>query len=174
MSERQVHLLLVGISLIFGSVAQAELVSFDTDSVANWSPSGAVISQGVATGDPLDVTISAEAHSTFTVTTTATNETDFTWTGYILTLDPAGEATFVASSAGSTKFTQILYPDAWTIEFWAPQEVAPGQVVTLQFDISIPDDSSYTFTLTQTPIPEPATIALLGLGSLVVLRMKHS
>jgi hypothetical protein len=42
-------------------------------------------------------------------------------------------------------------------------------VVTLQFDISIPDGVPFTFTLTQNPIPEPATAALLGLGALLLL-----
>jgi hypothetical protein len=58
----------------------------------------------------------------------------------------------------------VLYPDAWTIEFWAPEIVLPGEAVTLEFGISIPDDGPYSFTLTQTPIPEPATAILLTFG----------
>jgi len=157
-----------------GVTAQAELVSFESNAVSTWSPSGAVVSQGVGSSGPSDITMSAESHSKFTVTSTVTNESSMIWTGYLLELDSGGVATFVNGSAGSTKFNSISYPDNWTILFGAPQEVGPGQVVTLQFDINIPSNDNYTFTLTQTPVPEPATFALLSLGSLSLLRKRRS
>ena len=162
--------LAAGITFLSG-VTQAGLVNFASDAVSSWSPSGAVITQSISFA-PTGVTISAEAHSTFTITTTTTNESDITWTGYIVSLDQQGDATFVEGSAGSTKFNTVLYPNAWTVEFWEPQVVLPGQVVTLQFDISIPDDGPYTFILTQNPIPEPATIVLLAFGSILLLYKK--
>jgi hypothetical protein len=172
MSKQALVFILVGLAAFFSSAAQAELVSFDSDAVSTWSPSGAVISQGISSLTVADVTITAEAESTFTITTTATNESDVTWTGYILSLDPQGDATFVEGTAGSTKFETAEYPDPWTIEFWAPKAVLPGQVVTLQFEINIPDSVPYTFTLTARPIPEPTTIAILGLGCLFLLRKR--
>jgi hypothetical protein len=163
--------ILVGLVALLGSAAQAGLVSFDSDAEdSSWSPSGAIITQDIASLAGVDITITAEAKSTFTITTTTTNESGFTWTGYILTLDKQGNATFVEGTAGSTKFQTVGYPDPWTIEFWAPKPVLPGQVVTLQFDINIPDSGPSTFTLAQQPIPEPTTIAILGLGSLFLLR----
>ncbi len=172
MSKQALVFILVGLVAFFSSAAQAGLVSFDSDAVSTWSPSGAVVSQGLSSLTVADVTITAEAESTFTITTTATNESDVAWTGYILSLDPQGDATFVEGTAGSTKFETAEYPDLWTIEFWAPKAVLPGQVVTLQFEINIPDSAPYTFTLSQQPIPEPTTIAILGLGSLFLLRKR--
>ncbi|MHC4597246.1 MAG: PEP-CTERM sorting domain-containing protein [Planctomycetota bacterium] len=172
MSKHVLVFILVGLVAFFSSAAQAELVSFDSNAVSSWSPSGAVVSQGISSLTVTEVTITAEAESTFTLTTTATNESGYTWTGYILSLDPQGDATFVEGTAGSTKFGTVVYPDPWTIEFWAPKAVPPGQVVTLQFEISIPDSGPYTFTLTAQPIPEPTTIAILGLGSLFLLRKR--
>jgi len=172
MSKRVLVFILVWLVAFFSSAAQAELVSFDTDALSTWSSSGAVVTQGVSSVTPVEVTITAEAESTFTITTTTTNESGFTWTGYVLSLDPQGDATFVEGAAGSTKFETVEYPDPYTIEFWAPQPVLPGQVVTLQFDVSIPDAGPYTFTLLQSPIPEPTTIAILALGGLLLLRKR--
>ncbi|MHC4173084.1 MAG: hypothetical protein ACYTBX_01990 [Planctomycetota bacterium] len=173
MSRYTIVFILVGLVVFFSSAAQAGLISFNSDAVSTWSPSGAVVTQGIFSLTPDDVIITAEAKSTFTITTTATNESGITWTGYILSLDPQGDATFVEGSAGSTRFETVEYPDLWTIEFWAPREVLPGQVVTLQFEIYIPDPGPYTFTLAQKAIPEPMTITILGLGSLFLLRKRR-
>jgi hypothetical protein len=171
MSKRTILLMLVVGVVFLGSTAQGVLVSFVSDAGCNWSPSGVVMLQGMS-GGAVGVTMTAEAQSTFTITTTATNESDITWTGYLLSLDPQGNASFVDGSAGSTKFNTALYPDAHTIEFWEPQVVLPTQVVTLQFDVSIPDDGTYTFTLTQNPIPEPTTMLLLGFGGALLLHKR--
>ncbi len=169
MRKNMVAWALVGTVLLFNTVAQAGLVSFSADATSSWSDSGAVVSQNISTIFPLQLTMSAQANSKFTITTTTTNESSIIWDRYILTLDPQGDATFAQKDAGSTKFKTVDYVSAYRLEFLAPDEVLPGQVVTLQFDISIPDGVPSTFTLTQYPIPEPATAALLGLGALLLL-----
>jgi hypothetical protein len=168
MSKRLVLTVFVLVFISFQNAANGMLTSFSANTDFTWSPSGAIITQTVFSSNPPSIVLSAEAQSIFNVQITTTNEIDFTWTGYVLSLDPEGDATFVEDSASSTKFNTVSYPDAWTIEFEAPQAVLPGEVVTLEFDISIPDDHSYTFELTQTPIPEPATFVLLGFGGVLL------
>lgn len=165
MSKRMVLFTFLAGIAFFGSAARGGLISFTSDASYTWFASGAAITQGFGSCVPITVTINTEADSTFTIAATITNHSNIVWTGYILSLDPQDDATFVGETAGSSRFNTVLYPDAWTIEFWAPEVVLPGEAVTLEFGISIPDDGPYTFTLTQTPIPEPATAILLTLGA---------
>jgi len=171
MRKCKVALIFVGV-VCAGGVASAGLVSFKSSSVSTWSPSGAVISEQLLALAPTTVTVSAEAKSTFTITATVTNDSNITWTGYVLTLNPAEQATFVTDTGGSTKFKTVQHIDSWTIKFLAPEAVGHGGVVTLQCDIKIPDPGPYTFTLTQNPIPEPATALFLGLGALAAMSVR--
>ena len=114
--------------------------------------------------------------TTFTVIKKITNNTDITWTEYTLTLyDIGGEASFVEGSAGAagSKFRTVAYPDATTIEFSGDDPVLDGHLVQLQLDIVIATAGAYELTLTQNPVPEPATISLFGFGALVLLRERR-
>jgi hypothetical protein len=164
--------LTVGV-VILSSIAQGNLVSFSADKPSTWSDSGAAITQVISTLSPVDVIITAKADSTFTIVSVIWNESGLTWTGYTLTLNLAGNATFVNGTASSTKFDAVNQRDLWTLQFSAPDAVASGQLVALQFDLNIPYDTPCTFTLTHTSIPEPATLALLGLGALVLVARRR-
>ena len=173
MSRKTVLLAFFAAVLPLASPASGGLISFSSSVPSTWSSSGAELSQDVWVAEPFGVDITAAAQSDFGITATVSNRSNIAWTGYVLSLDPQGNATFVQGTAGSTVFQTTLYPDLWTIEFRAPEPVLPGQAVTLSFDIRIPDDGAYSFTLTQSPIPEPATALLLAVGTAWLLRPRR-
>ena len=96
------------------------------------------------------------------------NDSGFTWTGYRMTLPDGGPITFVAGTATSDKMTVAL-DSPYEIRFSEPQAIPQGDFVTFEFDVLVPSSGPFTFTLTQTPLPEPATLAFVSLGSLGVL-----
>jgi hypothetical protein len=111
----------------------------------------------------------------FTVVKTIQNNSCYTWTSYILSLSGGAGATFVegSASAGGNKLQTVNYLHAAAIEFTGANPVAPGQLLTLSFDINVPTCGLFNFTLTQEPIPEPATLGLLSLGSLMLFRKRR-
>jgi len=178
-----------GVIAFFSTVAQAGLVdsSFDCNFPGDphmhrheWSVNyGQAELTIIQTFDELgpDVAeLSGETDSdstSFTVIGRVTNDTAATWTGYTLTLyNLVNEATFVNGSAGAvgSNFQTVAYPDSTTIEFSGDDPVLDGHLLQLQFDILVPTTGAFELTLTQNPTPEPATIALFGLGALILLR----
>ncbi len=106
----------------------------------------------------------------FAITLTVENNTGFIWTGYVLELDQGENATFFGTASTSgPEFGTVTYPGDKTINFSGTEYVDIGESVTFNFVIDVPNFGD-GFALTQTPIPEPATIALLGLGSILLLR----
>jgi hypothetical protein len=166
MKKDVVILTLIGVVLSFSAVVRADLVS-----ISAYSDSASAVDSAALLQDEPPPLGDDSPYPTFAITTT--NYGDITWTGYILTLDPEGDATFVEDSGASTDFGTVLYPDAWTIEFWAPKEVPPGEVVTFEFKVDVPDPGTYSLAVTQNPIPEPATAALFGLGTLALLMRRR-
>jgi hypothetical protein len=95
-----------------------------------------------------------------------TNLNGHVWTGYSLTI--AGGGTFV--SASSVKLPDVTVSPTEII--FDGGTVGVGEVLDMAFVVNVPSTGPFSFCLTQLPIPEPATLAMLGLGALGLFRRK--
>jgi hypothetical protein len=132
-----------------------------------------LLSRPTSGGDQIRISGVTDADPTFTLIKTITNITEETWTGYDLEL--IGNTTFVDGTAGSTKFGSTSFSDDLKIlHFYAPHPVLNGEIVTLQVDITIPTVGLFDITMAQHPLPEPASIVLLGIGVLLLRKRKYN
>jgi len=175
MGKCKLFLTSIVVVVLLSSMANGALTSFTADAPHMFTPIGAVILLEVPSFTPSAVTITAEADAPFSVSLIAANNTGTPWTGCTIVSDLAGVATFVPGSGQSTDFQNVTDVDATTMLFEAPSDVPPGGLVGFGFEMQIPTPGLVTFTQTLTPIPEPATVALLGLGTLVLaIRRKRA
>ncbi|HLB74381.1 MAG TPA: PEP-CTERM sorting domain-containing protein [Sedimentisphaerales bacterium] len=177
MGKCKVFLTGIAVVVLFNSMAHGDLTSFTADAPHVFTPTGAIILLEVPSYTPSSVTITAVADAPFLISLAAVNNTALPWAACTLVSDLAGVAEFVPGSGQSTDFQNVTDIDAWTMLFEAPFEVAPGEFVTLEFRMEIPNTGPVTFTqtLTPVPVPEPATVVLLGLGGLaLVAARKHA
>jgi hypothetical protein len=96
-----------------------------------------------------------------------TNDSTFDWTGYTIEISGSEGVSYVPGSATADLFATID-EDGGTLEF-SDGTVAIGDTVTFTFDIALPD-GLFTFDISQTPVPEPTSLALLGLAGLLFRR----
>jgi hypothetical protein len=100
---------------------------------------------------------------TFTVIKIIENDSGITWTSYILTLFGGGGAIFIkgSASASGNKLQTVHYLHTAATKFTGLKPVAPSEFLTLSFNINVPTTGLFNSTLTQEPVPEPATMSLL-------------
>ena len=94
------------------------------------------------------------------------NDNGHPWTAYSLTL--SGNATFVSGTSDLLPLvdyspTQLVFSGG---------TVGIGDTLNMSFYVDVPVSGSFSFCLTQLAITEPATLSLLGLGTLTLLRRK--
>ena len=128
-----------------------------------------------------------DSDSTFSVVRTIKNETGVTWTGYSMIAPPPPcgsgyvRATIVYETIEFTKFETVEHgPRYQVLEFSGPPFVLDGESFTMSFDMHAPYDVRYDDPGRFSGgrgiliIPEPATVLLLGLGTLVLRKRPES
>jgi len=189
MSKCKVLFTSMAVVVLFCGSLQAGLV-INADVPFQRTPTGVHLEDALSS-IPSVITMTAEfdapsgvqmnaSYSTFTVTLDALNTLSWTWTGYRLEVvgEPQDSATFVGGTATCAEFGGL--PDTgneYVLEWMEGSgQVLPDEHANFKFDLrlGISPGERYTFTLTQTPIPEPATIALLGMGTLALLARRHT
>jgi len=98
------------------------------------------------------------------------NSSGVTWDAYRITL--SGLYVTFWGTATSSHF-QSATVTATEIYFSAPDPVPSGETVTLDFDVLVWKNGLFNFTLTQEPVPEPATLAFLAVGVSGLMLMRR-
>ena len=187
MKRYRVFFIVVGVIGSFQSAAQARIVDFytpqdypDFKTYPSHQELTIVAPFGIDPLNPFTYAThfsgTADSDSTFSVTLLAANNTGVAWTSSVLKCAPhhgaGGFAYIIPETVESTRLETVTFPGAWTVEFSGPPPVLNGEFFMIEFDMHVPA-GEFDDVLRLTVVPEPATIALVGMGALVLLRNRR-
>ena len=136
----------------------------DNSTMYGWDYTGSnktvSIQQGTSTAGPSTTNMDVEIYgdSTIHVRKTIWNYTDSGWSGYKFTIE--GDKVALGGGSPASNFFTDAEIEGNTIIFSGPDSLQSGQSATFMFDVAVAN-------------PEPSTLALLGLGTLILKRPRR-
>lgn len=126
----------------------------------------------------MEVTTIVDSYpTTFSVLWNITNDTGVAWTGYdFIWGGPlhAGSPAMIDPESIESSRLQTVYAEDFSVGLSGLPIVPDGDSLTIEFNLhTYPYLDIYTNMFFQRVIPEPTTIALLGLGALALLRNRR-
>lgn len=123
----------------------------------------------------LNTTVYNEGRSdpVITINKSVDNFTDFAWTGFDIVLSTGSGNIGLVGLPTSTDFANaaVFNMNSPTVLMtFSNGSVNPGETVVFNFTFTVPYTGLWTFTITQTPIPSPASLAILAVGGVFASR----
>jgi MYXO-CTERM domain-containing protein len=124
------------------------------------------------------MTIGEDATQFIGLNKRARNRSGFDWTAFDIqiTTPGMGIVTVDEGTLSSAEFSSVTVlnngTNVVTLKF-SGGSVGYNQFANFTIDFEIPAGPSWTYTMTQTPVPTPGALALVGLGGLVAGRRRR-
>lgn len=111
-----------------------------------------------------------------TINKTVDNFTASPWTGFDITLSTlSGNISLIGTPTATLYSHSTVFNDKSGMVTMAFDTgvVNPGDSVTFGFTFSVPFSGLWSFTITQTPVPTPASLSLVAAAGLVATRRRR-
>ena len=113
---------------------------------------------------------------TLTLQNAINNDTDFSWTGYHVDVSMDQSFTITSPTVLNAGWTgSITAQPTWNgsqyvgeLDFTGGTPVTVGQILSFSYQITFSGSTSFTFSQTLSPVPEPNPAGLLMSGGLVL------